>query len=177
MKPVLSWGPSRNQISHIWIIDRESGICVYEVSWNEDNIDSDLVSGFLLATYTFGQEIAGKDIRTIDFGDLQILFTVRRHFLVALTVPGKRTISARKLLQRVAKQFETDYGGTIESWTGRCAEFQGFDDVLARILGASPTPRKCPLYQLWSKLRSPGQKLLEPRQSSFPNPVATHYLH
>ncbi|MHA1821459.1 MAG: hypothetical protein ACTSU2_01855 [Promethearchaeota archaeon] len=125
MKEVGNW------LYNVWIIEKDSGICIFEQNFKELKVNSDLISGFLVAMLNFGKEIADNDIKSINFQELKIFYSIQNKFLLIIAV--KEDTDPKDVddfLQLISEKFDKEYVPKLEKWDGNTDIFLPFGDYI-----------------------------------------------
>lgn len=120
---------------NVWIIDRQSAVCIFDKQFTDSNIDPDLISGFLVAINSFGQEISNRSIQSINFEDYQIAVEVAEHYYLALAYrDGFPARSLKKLISDIGHKFESRFADHLDTFCGNIDVFESFDTSLEEIV-------------------------------------------
>lgn len=107
-------------LSNLWIIHRETGICIYDEKISDRygiDFDSDLFTGFVSAIFSFSREItAGKfETRSISLGPLRISYEQDKHILVSVAVDDRlEDTETRKILEKISRRFLDRYEDLVK---------------------------------------------------------------
>ncbi len=129
-----------NEVYKLWIIHSEIGMCILEQTFKElpQEIDSDLVSGFLNAMRSFSMEIANESVERIQLESIAIQYYTSEKYLIAACVDRdySQVVLGRKL-EKASQQFEEKYGKILENFSGNVELFQDFGKDLEMIMEQS----------------------------------------
>ena len=127
-------------LSHVWILELQSGICLLERQYTPNSIDADLVSGFLTAMRNFGEEIAHSLMEEISFQNMIFEIALGKHIMVvcALTEDAPNG-GAKGLLDIITFEFEMQFGDKLSPFGGNCSVFLPFGEFLDKLLNKNPT--------------------------------------
>jgi len=118
-------------ISNVWIIEQDSGVCIYEHNFMKLDTNSDLVSGFLMANLTFGQELTKSKVKRIIFENLGIYFQHREKFIVTMAITNDASVvDSEHLLLRIAEEFNKRYREVLGDYKGNITKFRDFDTIV-----------------------------------------------
>ncbi len=115
--PIKNW---RELLNHIYIIFK-SGLPLYDYAFvkKDSNFDSFLISGGIIGIITIMKEMfqGKKQIRTIDHGDLKVMFeTNQQHKDVIFVLLVKEELDLfRKKLDLIIEDFEENYRDLLEN--------------------------------------------------------------
>lgn len=122
-------------IQALYILVADSGLCVLDRKYGEAEMDPNLISGFLTALISFGQELSsGNRVHVIDFGAFDICLSLKNNIIVAATVDKTDDgNAAMAVLAEVNNQFVKKYSSVIQNWDGNLEPFESFVPVLDHI--------------------------------------------
>jgi len=126
-------------IENLWIIDSNSGICIYD--WyhhtKEKTIDEQLVSGLLIAFRNFSSEAGLVDISAIEGLDRKLAYKADDRFIIAAICHSKDYEPLiNKTLLDILKMFRKKYRDILKDSTTDVSPFRTFDeDLVARLEG------------------------------------------
>jgi len=91
-------------------------------------MDPNLISGFLTALISFGQELSsGNRVHVIDFGAFDICLSLRNNVIVAATVDKTDDgNAAMAVLSDVNNEFVKSYAEILQDWDGNLEPFETF---------------------------------------------------
>lgn len=118
---------------NLLIIERESGVCVFEGMFREDElgVDADLMGGFLVAMLQFANELQEDTIQAIRLRKRQIVYDVSKNLIVTAAVrPGVDADAIQDTLRRIRKDFKHRYKHQLSAWDGNVEQFDAFGDQL-----------------------------------------------
>ncbi len=106
-------------LKNLWIIHRDSGICIYNQKFKEEGIDydADMFTGFVSAIITFSREItAGKhEVKSISLGPLKISYQQAPYILVSLCVDeGMSERQIKQTLETISTRFLDRYANKLD---------------------------------------------------------------
>lgn len=115
-------------IQALYILVADSGLCVLDRKYGEGEMDPNLISGFLTALISFGQELSsGNRVHVIDFGAFDICLSLRNNVIVAATVDKTDDgNAAMAVLSDVNNEFVKSYASILEEWDGNLEPFETF---------------------------------------------------
>ncbi|RLI67644.1 MAG: hypothetical protein DRP02_14140 [Candidatus Gerdarchaeota archaeon] len=131
-------------IENVWIIDLNSGICIYD--WyhesKEKTIDEQLVSGLLLAFRNFSSEAGLVDISAIEGLDRKLAYKTDDRFIIAAICHSKDYEPLiNKTLLDILKMFRQKYEDILKDSTTDVSPFRTFDEVLVERLKGTVAAR------------------------------------
>lgn len=122
-------------LSNLWIINNNSGVCVFEGNYKEITMNADLISGFLVAMINFGKELADKDLKKIQFNDLKIAFRYNKLFIIAVAFTDNALDpEVQAFLKLIEDEFQSRYGKYLEDFSGDVTVFSDFNTYVEKIL-------------------------------------------
>ena len=122
-------------IQAVYILIADSGLCVMDRKYGEAEMDPNLISGFLTALISFGQELSsGNRVHVIDFGAFDICLSLKNNVIVAATVDKTDDgNAAMAVLSEVNDAFVNAYSNILKEWDGNLEPFEAFmpkiDDI------------------------------------------------
>jgi hypothetical protein len=126
------------KISYIMIIHKEVGVSIFNKQISLEDIDSDLISGFLQAISQFRSEIKkgstttkGKEFE-MDYGDFKIVIADGEYVRVALILDGAPSENMKDNLWLFTEDFERRFGTQLKSFTGDLTPFRKTDDLIEK---------------------------------------------
>lgn len=122
----------------LWIIEKESGVCIFEQTFEEIQIiDSDLISGFFVAMMSFAQETTKQTIEFIQLKQIRIAFRFLYRFIFAVaTEHDVEYQDTEQFLQNIQERFETKYKNILQQgFVGEVTIFNNFAQDIEDILG------------------------------------------
>lgn len=136
-------------LSNLWVIDAQSGICIFEINFMDLKFEPDLVSGFLVAMMNFGRELADNEIQQIRFKNLSIYFLNQNNLLVTAAV---KELGVNKqvdlFLETVLMEFSNQYKDALKNFQGDVSIFNNFRDFIEYMI----QKQSVGIYFLKSKL-------------------------
>lgn len=131
-------------IENIWIIDSNSGICIYDwcTEFKEKTIDEQLVSGLLLAFRSFSSEAGLVDISAIEGIDRKLAYQADDRFIIAsICHSNDYEPLVNKTLQGLLADFRKKYKHLIdEDSTTDVSPFRTFhEDLELKLEGTTAT--------------------------------------
>jgi len=123
-------------IENVWIIDSNSGICIYD--WCSENkektIDEQLVSGLLVAFKNFSSEAGLVDISAIEGIDRKLAYQSKGKYIIASICHRKDYEPlVEEMLQKILKSFIKKYKELLEHSTD-VSPYRTFDEDLTKTL-------------------------------------------
>lgn len=132
------------KISYIMIISKEVGVSIYHKQISFEDIDSDLISGFLQAISAFKSEIKKSTITTVertgfemDYIDFKIVITDGSYVRVALVLEGKPSVKLKENQWLFTDHFEKRFAGVLKGFTGDITPFRQSDDLIEKYFNIS----------------------------------------
>ncbi|TXT53334.1 MAG: hypothetical protein BAJALOKI2v1_1040012 [Promethearchaeota archaeon] len=125
------------KISHIMIIHKEAGVVIFDKKVAIEEIDSDLIGGFLQAISSFRREIR-KDIEIekgtqgfeMDYYDFKIVITDGEYIRAALILDGQPSESLKERQIAFTKEFENKFGHSLSKFDGEIKKFQAAEKLI-----------------------------------------------
>ena len=115
-------------IQALYVLIADSGLCVLDRKYGEGEMDPNLLSGFLTALISFGQELSsGNRVHVIDFGAFDICLSLKNNVIVAATVDKTDDgNAAMAVLAEVNNEFVKKFSSVLQDWDGNLEPFEEF---------------------------------------------------
>ncbi|MFX0096605.1 MAG: hypothetical protein ACFE7E_02470 [Candidatus Hodarchaeota archaeon] len=114
-------------MQHIIVLEKSSGVSIYDQSFIGTDLDSSLVSGFLQAISSFGaeftREVDGK-LRELTYEGFRMLVDEGEYVKSALILSKRPTSSLRDRLSYFTGAFEQKYEKHLRNWTAKLDHFE-----------------------------------------------------
>ncbi|KKK45634.1 MAG: hypothetical protein Lokiarch_08060 [Candidatus Lokiarchaeum sp. GC14_75] len=125
-------------LEHVLVLYKGTGTCVYFKSFGSDEIDPELISGFISAICSFGKDLASQDtLNEITYGDKMLLLSDGEYIRVTLVLGKKPSNILRKNLQDFVNIFERTYAEELPNWRGQLNIFRGAGEIIDEIMNTS----------------------------------------
>lgn len=155
-------------LSNLWIIEKESGVCIFEQGFMEITTDPDLISGFLIAMLNFGKELNDNEIQAIQFDNLKIHFKSGDKYIMAIAVTGTASIiDVDNFLDLMTKEFEDKYSNKLIEWDNNISDFTEFGTYIEQIVN-----KKALSIEL---LKSAVLKVRDDKEEQYRSFIKMHY--
>ncbi len=128
---------SKQILGHLIVIMKNSGIPVYKKDFIETAWDGDLISGFLTAIQSFGNEFSQErtSMEMLAYKNLKIHFQDGEIIRCALILKGEITDLLTKTLKSFLYDFETTYQTALIQYTGDVGPFKQATKLIDRYFG------------------------------------------
>ena len=125
-------------LEHILVLYRDTGTCVFFKSFGAEEIDPELISGFLTAIQSFGKEIKyQQSLNEITYGEKMLLLSDGEYIRVALVLGKKGSVVLRRNITRFIKIFEGRFSHILPSWKGQLNIFASSDELIDQAFNTS----------------------------------------
>ena len=128
-------------INYFMVIDKESGLCVYEENFTGKKIDSGLISGFLDAIRSFGFELIGsyQQSKTIklDYKDSKILMVDFKNFRVVFIMKENPSNDFLTSIMELSYEIDEKYGHLLSNFNNDVTPFGGIKSLTEKHLNTS----------------------------------------
>jgi len=125
-------------LEHILVLYKGTGTCVYFKSFGSEEIDPELISGFISAICSFGKDlVCQEELNEINYGDKMLLLSDGEYIRVALVLSKKPSIILRKNLMEFINEFEKTYNNELHNWRGQLNIFRNSGLLIDEILNTS----------------------------------------
>ena len=125
-------------LEHILVLYKETGTCVYFKSYGSEQIDPELIGGFLTAVSSFGREMVAQEaLNEISYGDKMLLLADGEYIRIALVLTKKASLILRRNLKEFINVFEKTYKDVLPNWRGQLAYFRNSGQIVDDLLSTS----------------------------------------
>ena len=125
-------------LNYIIIIDKKSGLNIYEQFFTGEVIDTTLIVGFLDAIRVFGIELTGANEKsqtiTLEYKDSKISMSEFKNFRILLIMRERPSEDLLKSITALSYDIENEYGTLIKKFKGSKIEFGGIRDLIEKHL-------------------------------------------
>lgn len=114
-------------IQYILIVSRDSGLSIYSRSFTDLPVDADLISGFLTAISSFGEEIKGKmkddgrfeeGLEELSYKQFKIVVNDGEKVRTAVLLLNEASHSLKRKLKEFNLKFEEYFTPELQTWQG-----------------------------------------------------------
>jgi hypothetical protein len=125
-------------LEHILVLYKGTGTCIFFKSYGSEQIDPELIGGFLSAVSSFGKEMATQSaLNEISYGDKMLLLADGYLIRVALVLGKKASLILRRHLKEFIKAFEKTYADVLPNWRGQLNYFRNAGLIVDDLLNTS----------------------------------------
>ncbi|MHA1914604.1 MAG: hypothetical protein ACW97V_09600 [Promethearchaeota archaeon] len=125
-------------LEHVLVLYKATGTCIFFKSFGSEEIDPELISGFISAISSFGKDlVCQEELNEITYGDKMLLLSDGEYIRVALVLSKKASIILRKSLMDFIGTFEKDYINELPAWRGQLTIFRESGSLVDEILNTS----------------------------------------
>ena len=125
-------------LEHILVLYKGTGTCIFFKSYGSEEIDPELIGGFLTAVSSFGKEMVAQEaLNEISYGDKMLLLADGEYIRVALVLSKKASLILRKHLKEFIDVFETNYKDILPKWRGQLNHFKNAGGLVDDLLNTS----------------------------------------
>ena len=125
-------------LEHILVLYKGTGTCIFFKSFGSEQIDPELISGFISAISSFGKDLVSQEeLNEISYGDKMLLLSDGEHIRVALVLGKKASLILRRNLMEFIHAFEGTYTNELPDWRGQLNLFRGAGTIVDEILSTS----------------------------------------
>jgi hypothetical protein len=130
-------------IEAIWIIERSSGICIYEQTYEEiesTDISTDLISGLFSAFVDITKQFFKQCVDYIKLRNSRVYFTITSEliFIVKFEEDFLLDEEIEEIMFNIVDAFICEFQETLLHWNGNLKAFEGFTFILNEIIGILP---------------------------------------
>jgi len=122
-------------LSYLLVLDKKSGLTIFERNLGDLKINPDLVGGFLHALQSFGLEISASEttMKTLSYDNYQFQIEPGEYTRAALIMRGAPHQFLMSRLQQFVKEFEASFKEQILHYTGNMDSFKGANEIFETI--------------------------------------------
>ncbi|UCD02329.1 MAG: hypothetical protein JSV23_04785, partial [Promethearchaeota archaeon] len=125
-------------LEHVLVLYKGTGTCIYFKSFGSEQIDPELISGFISAISSFGKDLVSQEeLNEISYGDKMLLLSDGEHIRVALVLSKKASLILRRNLMEFIHVFERSYSSELPDWRGQLNIFRDAGTIVDEILSTS----------------------------------------
>ena len=124
-------------IDLLLIIHKESSLVLIQKESGKQNVNANLISGFLQAVTNFKYEIKKsekeqekKESMMLDYYDYKILIKDGNYIRVALILNSEPSLSLQKTLPNFIDDFEARFGDDLQNFSGDLSDFDNSLDLI-----------------------------------------------
>jgi len=128
-------------ISKILIIMANGVLCYSKTFVGSDDMDYDLVSGFLTAISTIAKEIGGGEIRALNFRNFNFVYTYDDEKLcmfIIVTEIDDPEEEAQEKLELLKTEFINQFYDELKNWKCETGRFEVFDEFAEKNIFIPP---------------------------------------
>jgi len=129
-------------------IFHRDGVCLLHVpaDGSGQNLDSNLISGFLSAISRFGEEVVEAKVRRIEFEGKTVVYEYVGDAIFAVRTAGEYQAEAERLLVELVSALGEEIREKLKGWRGDVAEFEPLKfkvfEIISRKRGAGGVTEK-----------------------------------
>ncbi|MHA1509658.1 MAG: hypothetical protein ACTSO6_13255, partial [Promethearchaeota archaeon] len=125
-------------LEHILVLYKGTGTCIFFKSYGSEQIDPELIGGFLSAVSSFGKEMATQEaLNEISYGDKMLLLADGALIRVALVLGKNASLILRRHLKEFIGIFEKTFNEILPKWRGQLNHFRNAGIIVDEILNTS----------------------------------------
>ncbi|MHA1340609.1 MAG: hypothetical protein ACTSRZ_17915 [Promethearchaeota archaeon] len=128
----------KEHINNIWILERDTSVCIFEYNLVQYKYDADLIGGFISAIFSFGNELVKDQIQSIQFKEFTL--SVKLIDKIFLIVSFKNSAPIKRINQfinKISNKFIEDFGDALKNFCGNIEVFSEFLQYLDKILNSN----------------------------------------
>jgi hypothetical protein len=126
------------------VIDKKSGLCLFNSYFQETRTDIDIMSGFLTAIQQFGAELTQEttSVRKIEYHGFEINLENGQWVRSALILKGTAPEVLRRNLATFTKEFEEKYTSLVQQFRGDVSVFRDAQQLVQKYFQEKPYEEK-----------------------------------
>ncbi|MFX0101814.1 MAG: hypothetical protein ACFFCS_19775, partial [Candidatus Hodarchaeota archaeon] len=125
-------------LNYIMVIDKKTGINVFEQYFSGKTFEPTLISGFFEAIRQFGIELASsyEQSQTIklEYQDSKIIMSEFKEFRLLLIMKDNPSKDLLEAIKQLSYEIEENFGEKFKKFVGEVAQFQGIKDLIEKHL-------------------------------------------
>ena len=125
-------------LDYFIIIEKRTGLNIYEQILASKNIDASLITGFLEAIRTFGIELTGANEQSqtikLEYQQSKIIMSEFKSFRILLIMKENPSQDFLDSIKALSYEIDTIYGDRIANFTGDISHFTSVKDLLDKHL-------------------------------------------
>ena len=124
-------------IRNVWIINRDTGANLLNRPFVPSDVNNNLFGGLVSAIFTFAKEIGASSLKSLDMGDMEIVYLASEQIICALSI-NKDTPKdfVNEILNGIYDEFTFNFSRLMKDWDGSLDHFRSFVSVVDRIVTA-----------------------------------------
>ena len=125
-------------LEHVLVLYKGTGMCIFFKSFGSEEIDPELIGGFLSAVSSFGREMESQEaLNEITYGDKMLLLSDGDYIRVALVLNKKPSTILNEHLKEFIEIFEKVYENDLPNWRGQLNLFRNAGEIVNDKLNTS----------------------------------------
>ena len=125
-------------IEHVLVLYLGTGTCLYFKSFGTEEIDPELISGFISAIFSFGKDLLFKEpLSEINYGKNVLLLSDGEYIRVAIVLNRYASPVLRDNLRKFINGFEREYQHVLPNWRGQLNIFRDTGKIIDEIFKTS----------------------------------------
>jgi len=121
-------------LNHIIVIDKKSGLNVFEEFFGGKSVDATLISGFLDAVRSFGLELTGSYRQTqtisLEYKNSKVLMSEFKNFRLVLIMAEKPSQDFLNSINLLSQDIDEKYGELLKNFKGNLKQLEGIKDLI-----------------------------------------------
>jgi len=128
-------------LEYIIIMDKNSGLNIYDKIFASKNIDASLISGFLEAIRNFGIDLTGSNQQSqtvkLEYQQSKIIMSEFKNFRMTVILKENPSENFLEAIKELSYDIENKFGKEIEKFDGEVSKFSGIKNIIERHLPVS----------------------------------------
>jgi hypothetical protein len=128
-------------LEYFIIIEKKTGLNIYEQILASKNIDASLITGFLAAIRSFGIELTGANEQSqtikLEYHQSKIIMSEFKNFRILLIMKENPSQDFLDSIKALSYDIDTEYGEQLANFTGDITHFKNVKDLLDKHLETS----------------------------------------
>ena len=125
----------RNILQYLIVIEKETGLMIFQENFAPAAIEVSLISGFLNAIQEFGTQMLqdASSMRRLSYKNYEILLDDETDIIAAILLKGKPSDNISKRLRIFVTEFESHFKNEIKIWNGNLRYFFPAREMVKKI--------------------------------------------
>jgi len=128
-------------LDYLIIVEKNSGLNVYDQVLAGKSLDASLISGFLHAIQSFGIDLTGSDEQSqtikLEYQNSKILMSEFKNFRLTLIMKEKPSQDFLQSVELLSYDIDEKYGERLENFDGEISQFEGIKELVEKRLPIS----------------------------------------
>ena len=128
-------------LNHVIVIDKKSGLNVFEQFFGGKSMDATLISGFLDAIRSFGLELTGSYRQTqtiaLEYQNSKVLMSEYKNFRLILIMAERPSQEFLNSIDSLSYDIDVNFGEQLKNFGGNIKAFEDIKDLISNHLNTA----------------------------------------